>query len=354
MKIAIRVDSSLLVGSGHLMRCLTLAEKIKSKINAEIIFISRDLEKNINYMVEKQGFELHILPKIEINNKLIGYEQWLTVTQQEDAEEVKEILQKQQVDLIIIDSYAIDYNWENIVRPCVKKIMIIDDLANRKHDCEILLDQNYYKNMHLRYENLLPVYCKKLLGPQNTILRKEFVQEKIKMRNINNLEVKRILVSFGGSDPSNETLKSMIALRNIERQNIKVDVVVGGSNNNKECIEKFCKENKNFFIHYQIDYMAKLMSLADISIGAGGITTLERCYMMLPSIVISLAENQNEICENFAEIGYIEYLGYYEDVGVEDIEKSLNKYILHPELLENFRKNIKDFVQDIDVKNIIS
>lgn len=303
MKVVIRVDSSFIIGSGHLMRCLTIAEQIKSQIDAEIIFISRDLEKNMNYLVEKQGFELYILPKKPSNNKLLGYEQWLTATQQEDAEEVRGFLQKQQVDLLIIDSYAIDYKWENIVRPLVKKIMVIDDLANRKHDCDILLDQNYYADMKLRYQGLVPKYCNQLIGPEYALLREEFYVAKKTLRKRIGI-IKNILVFFGGSDPSNETGKTLEALLQLKIYNITTNVVVGASNPHKDSIRLICEEN-NFNYLCQVKNMAQLMVEADLAIGAGGTTTWERCFLELPSIVIIIAENQKELTTEADKLGIL-------------------------------------------------
>lgn len=323
MNIAIRVDSSFIIGSGHLMRCLTLAEQIKSQIQANIVFISRDLDKNMNCLVENRGFDLYVLPKKTNNNQLPGYEQWLTVTQQEDAEEVKGFLQKQQVDLLIIDSYAIDYKWENIVRPLVKKIMVIDDLANRKHDCDILLDQNYYADMKLRYQGLVPKYCNQLIGPEYALLREEFYIAKKKLRKRTGI-IKNILVFFGGSDPSNETCKTLEALIQLKTTDIAINVVVGASNPHKDSLRLICAEN-NFNYLCQVSNMGQLMAEADLAIGAGGSTTWERCFLELPSIVVTIADNQIDIAKEANAIGIINYLGHYTDVDSVEIVKAFRK-----------------------------
>lgn len=346
MKLAIRVDSSFIIGSGHLMRCLTLAEQIKSQIQANIVFIARDLEKNVNYLVEEQGFEIYVLPKKPSNNKLKGYEQWLTVTQQEDAEEVKGFLQKQQVDLLIIDSYAIDYKWENIVRPLVKKIMVIDDLANRKHDCDILLDQNYYADMKLRYQGLVPKYCNQLIGPEYALLREEFYIAKKTLRKRSGI-IKNILVFFGGSDPSNETGKTLEALIQLKTTDIAINVVVGASNPHKDSLKLICDIN-NFNYLCQVSNMAQLMAEADLAIGAGGTTTWERCFLELPSIVVAIAENQVRLCEEAAKSGVITFLGVKECVTAKIIANELaklqNKLLEKPKTLNNKKIPIKNFL----------
>lgn len=346
MNVFIRVDSSFIIGSGHLMRCLTLAEQIKSQIQANIVFISRDLDKNMNYLVENRGFDLYVLPKKTNKNQLHGYEQWLTVTQQEDAEEVKGFLQKQQVDLLIIDSYAVDYKWENIVRPLVKKIMVIDDLANRKHDCDILLDQNYYADMKLRYQGLVPKYCNQLIGPEYALLREEFYIAKKTLRKRSGI-IKNILVFFGGSDPSNETGKTLEALIQLKTTDIAINVVVGASNPHKESLKLICDIN-NFNYLYQVSNMAQLMAEADLAIGAGGTTTWERCFLELPSIVVAIAENQVRLCEEAAKAGVITFLGVKECVTTKIIANELaklqNKLLEKPKALNNKKIPIKNFL----------
>lgn len=323
MKIVFRVDSSIQVGSGHLMRCLTLAERKRKQYHADIIFVMRDLEGSLVDLVEKKGFKSIILPKSNVVYNLNDYEKWLTVPQNVDAEEVKKILQDiGQVDLLVVDSYAIDIKWEIIARPFVKQIMVIDDLANRKHDCDILLDQNFYLDKESRYNDLVPSHCKLCLGPEYALFREEFYEAKKKVRKRDGT-IKNILVFFGGSDVTNETLKALKAIVMLERADIIVNVIVGQSNQHKNMIASFCNNYDYMNYFCQVDNIAEFMDEADLSIGAGGTTTWERLFLELPSIVISIAENQEKICEDCAKKGFIRYLGPKENVNVVDIYKIL-------------------------------
>ena len=269
-KIAFRVDSSTQIGSGHLMRCLTLAEKLNCQ--EKIIFISRNLSGNISNLVLKKGFKLILLKNEDLDLNLRGYEKWLTVRQEQDAKETIEAIKNLNLELLIVDSYAIDVKWEKMLRPYVKKIMVIDDLANRKHDCDILLDQNYYQDIEIRYTGLVPEYCKLSLGPQYALLRDEFYEERKHLR-VRDGSIRRILVFFGGSDQTNETMKAIQALVAIRRTDISVDVVVGGSNKNKEAVKRFCRQHENMNYYCQVNNMAELIHKADLAIGAGGSTT---------------------------------------------------------------------------------
>lgn len=332
-QIFFRVDSSLQIGSGHLMRCLTLASQIKNK--AKIVFISRGLEGNMNRLISQNGFDILQLPNVELNSALNGYEKWLMIKLLDDAEQTKDVLESKSVDLIIIDHYAIDEMWEKQIRPYVKKIMVIDDLANRKHDCDILLDQNYYKSMNGRYQGLIPEKCKLLLGPRYALLREEFYEAKNFVRERDGI-IKNILVFFGGSDLTNETMKVLRAIATFKQSQIIVNVVVGGSNPYKEEIKRYCEQHDTMKYYCQIDYIARLMNEADLAIGAGGSTTWERCFLGLPAIVIAIADNQIAISQDCADAGYIKYLGTNDSVSEQQICIAMKE--MTRERLINFQK----------------
>lgn len=327
MTAVFRVDASTQIGSGHVMRCLTLAQKLKKEKQADVYFVMRLLEGNLINLVKDKGFTVLTLPETPVNNDLRGYAKWLTVSQNQDADDMKAVISEfLDIDLLVVDSYAIDYIWENKLRPYVKQIMVIDDLANRKHNCDILLDQNFYLNKEERYKRLVPENCKLYLGPKFALLRDEFYKVKANLHKRDG-NIKNILVFFGGSDLTNETEKAIKAIELLNNPDITVNVVVGVSNKNKEKLKKFCVQNPQFKFYYQVDNMAELMNEADLAIGAGGTTIWERYFMELPSIVISVADNQTKICEDCAAEGILNYLGKSSDVNVEDITKALKEFI---------------------------
>ena len=218
MLAVIRTDASTSIGSGHVMRCLTLAHRLKKEKNAKVVFVMRDLPGNLIGVVEKQGFE--VLKLLPANQKysLNGYGLWLTVPMEVDARQTIDLLQLylqehgcDVVDRLIVDSYALDEQWERMLHPYCREIMVIDDLANRRHDCDILLDQNFYLNKDVRYAGLVPEHCKMLLGPEHALLREEFYEAKKHLRKRDGT-IKNILVFYGGSDLTNETEKAIKAL----------------------------------------------------------------------------------------------------------------------------------------------
>lgn len=325
MNVLFRVDSSGQIGSGHLMRCLTLAGQLK-KQGAEIAFICRDLEGNLIELVKKQGYELYLLPRATKEDALTGYAAWLTVSQQRDAEETLAIIQKfSVVNRLVIDSYAIDETWEKLLRPYVQEIFVIDDLANRRHDCDVLLDQNYYLDKEHRYDGLVPESCKLLLGPEHALLREEFYEAKKHLRKRDG-SIHNILVFYGGSDLTDETTKAIHALIELNLSGVTADVIVGASNRKKDRIRELCSQHEFLHYHEQVSNMAEFMNNADLMLGAGGTTTWERYFLQLPTIVTAIAENQVEICENCASAGVIYYLGKSFDVTVEDIIHAVTEF----------------------------
>lgn len=331
MLAVIRADASTSIGSGHVMRCLTLAHRLKKEKNAKVVFVMRVLPGNLIGVVEKQGFE--VLKLLPANQKysLSGYGLWLTVPMEVDAQQTIEVLQHylqehgcEVVDRLIVDSYALDEQWELMLRPYCREIMVIDDLANRKHDCDILLDQNFYLNKDVRYAGLVPEHCKMLLGPEHALLREEFYEAKKHLRKRDG-NIKNILVFYGGSDLTNETEKAIKALVQLhdEGYSFTADIITGVSNSRREKIKYLCSKYHFFHYYCQVSNMAEFMNKADLMLGAGGSTTWERLYMELPALVTAVAENQIQGCRDCSQAGLIDYLGESEKVTVDVIVNAL-------------------------------
>jgi UDP-2,4-diacetamido-2,4,6-trideoxy-beta-L-altropyranose hydrolase len=245
------------------------------------------------------------------------YAGWLGVTQQQDAAETLGVLKDSLAgtDWLVVDHYGLDRKWHQVVRPAVGGVFVIDDLANRPHDCDVLLDHNLNAAGRARYDGLIPDSCTVLAGPQYALLRKEFVLARKSLRDRDGT-VKHIHVFFGGVDATGETLKSCKALRMLGADRFQVDVVVGLSNQYREQIERACRE-AGFTYHCQITNMAELMARADLGIGAGGTTTWERAYVGLPAIVIPIADNQRAGSEAIVQAGAAWSPGYHDQVSAE-------------------------------------
>lgn len=327
MNICFRVDSSIEIGSGHVMRCLTLAEEF-TRNGHNVVFMSRLHEGNLCNLMRSKGYEVLTLEKP--TKDIVGtlkHAKWLGVTTDEDLKESEQVIlnSNHKFDWIIIDHYAIDITWERSIRKHIPNVMVIDDIADRQHDCDILLDQNFYQSAESRYLNLVPSHCNMLLGPKYALLRNEFIEYyPIKKEH---QDIKKILVFYGGSDATDETLKAINAIKNINDLDLHADVVVGGLNSNKALIKEQC-EDENFTFHYNINYMAKLMHEADFAVCAGGSTTWERYCVGLPAIVTAVAYNQVELCENAHILGVDQYIGLSNEVTVKSIEDKLKTLLM--------------------------
>jgi UDP-2,4-diacetamido-2,4,6-trideoxy-beta-L-altropyranose hydrolase len=336
MIITFRVDASIKIGSGHVMRCLTLADELKEQ-GAIVEFICREHPGNMIALIEEKGFSVFTLKVEELTNiesdQTEGGIVWLGATQERELEEVQSVLKQKnaKIDWMIVDHYSLDIRWEKQIKPYVDNIMVIDDLANRKHDCHLLLDQNFYLQKD-RYKSLVPEDCVQLIGPKYALLRQEF-REVLKNLRERNGEIKRILVYFGGSDPTNETQKAIDALQKLNRSDISVDIVIGQSYLHRSQLKRQIESPSNIQVHTQVNNMAKLMANADLAIGAGGSTTWERCCLGLPSLVGSIAKNQEKTLGDLATEGVVIFLGIMRKIEAEDIFKhikylSLNLFLL--------------------------
>lgn len=304
MNILIYADASHDIGTGHVMRCLALADFLKEK-GCYIIFMTNTfLPGNMSPLITSKGYKI-VEPSI--GNIPTG------------------------TDLLIVDNYSIDEKFEAAARQRAKSIMVIDDLANRKHDCDILLDQNLYNNSERRYEGLVPKHCCLVLGSKYAILRDEFSQERKILRKRDG-RVNRILVNFGGIDHVDMTSKVLDLLKNYK---IDVDVVMGKSSPHLDKVAAVCSRNNHFNLHVNTSEMAKLIAEADMAIAAGGTSVWERCCLGLPSIIVAIADNQVEISENLAENNLCFYAGFYSDDKIEQkISKLLDFCVNNPIMLK--------------------
>jgi UDP-2,4-diacetamido-2,4,6-trideoxy-beta-L-altropyranose hydrolase len=333
-KIAFRVDASHKIGTGHVMRCLALAGELMDR-GAEVMFICRELPGNMCvYLVEKglQVFRLPANPMECCDDDTTPHALWVGVSSSRDREGTFSILLQYRPDWLVVDHYALDAAWESAMRLHVGKIMVIDDLADRPHDCDLLLDQNLYKGLERRYEGLVPDHCERLLGPRYALLRPEFAAARKTLRRRDG-HVRRIFIFFGGSDLSNETAKALEAIRLMNRSEIAVDVVVGASNPKGDRIREICQGMPNTRFHLQVGNMAELMALADLAIGAGGTTTWERCCLGLPTLALVLADNQREVAEAMSAAGAMRNVGWHADVTSTGLAEALRMALASPDRL---------------------
>jgi UDP-2,4-diacetamido-2,4,6-trideoxy-beta-L-altropyranose hydrolase len=301
LRVAIRVDASTDIGIGHVMRCLTLADALGAR-GACVRFVSRHLPRHLEEIVRRRGHEI-VLTGATGPSPLdeLGHAEWLGTSQQADADATADALGVERWDAAIVDHYALDVRWESAVRRVVQRIVVIDDLADRVHDCDILLDQNVYAGMETRYADLVPRSCTQFIGPHYALVRPEFREWRARVAPRAGA-IERVLVAFGGVDAGDLTGSAIRALRSLPADGWKVDVVVGASHPRLHGVRADCAA-AGFALHVQSDRMAELMAAADLALGAAGSTSWERCAVGLPTVCAATAHNQVAIAQGLEEAG---------------------------------------------------
>ena len=299
MNIFFRTDASLQIGTGHVMRCLTLADALKAD-GAQCHFICREHPGNLIAQIIKRGFTVSVLPAAtEITNELLvetqsNYAAWLGTDWATDAAQAKVGVGVKVADWLIVDHYALDARWEQTLRLLCRKLMVIDDLADRPHDCDLLLDQNLGRDMG-DYSQLVPEGCTIFVGPQYALLRPEFAAlRNDSLRRRGTPQLKHLLITMGGVDQPNATGQLLQALKGCTLpQDCRISVVMGLQ---APWLQQVGAQAQDMpwptEVLVNISDMAQRMVDSDLAIGAAGSTSWERCCLGLPTLLVVIADNQ--------------------------------------------------------------
>jgi UDP-2,4-diacetamido-2,4,6-trideoxy-beta-L-altropyranose hydrolase len=314
------------------MRCLTLAEGLRSK-GANCKFICRQFHGDLGQRVAQAGFEVCYLPSsFDGSNDHIlktvntDFNDWLGTDWNTDLDQTKIVIGCDAVDLLIVDHYGIDYRWESAMRSECKKLMVIDDLADRRHDCDLLLDQNVIEKYKSRYDELVSRDCVLLLGPDYALLQPQYAE--LRLRSPPKLgPVRRVLIYFGGADAANLTERSLDAFLDLAEESIHLDVVLSPTSKANKSILAKVKHLSHVTVYEGLPSLAPLMVSADFSIGASGTTSWERCCLGLPTIVITIAMNQEPIAKELHRRQAIRWIGCSDTVETADLAKSIGEFL---------------------------
>ena len=313
-RILFRCDASRLIGSGHVMRCRTLARELQ-RLGAEVCFLCRRQPGDLINLLEPE-FEVLALPDqmLTPSGGLHGrdlYSAWLGCSQEQDAAQCLEVLSKAGINCaswIVADHYGLDARWEVQLLEGLSesgdapKLLVIDDLADRAHLADLLLDQNFFgESTDQRYQDLVLPHCRQLLGPHYALLGPEYAHLHLLVPP--RTELRRVLVFFGGVDPDNFTSKALQVLADSSMAHLAVDVVLGQQSQWKQSVSDFVERRDGMTYHEPMPSLAGLISRADIFIGACGATTWERFCLGCPSITTVVADNQMELAKVLEQEG---------------------------------------------------
>lgn len=301
MRVVFRVDASLQIGSGHVMRCLTLADALRER-GGECCFICREHPGHLLEVIRRRGFAVTALPTGapdhqpggEPEEALPAHSAWLGCDWQTDARQTAEVLSSFEPDWVIVDHYALDRRWEAAVQPHYQHLLVIDDLADRPHVCDLLLDQNLGREA-CDYAGLVPGHCSVLAGPKYALLRPEFAAlREYSLEHRQRTRLGKILITMGGVDQPNATGQVLDALKKCPLpDDCSISVVMGLQAPWLEQVRAAAAEMPwSTEVSVNIGDMAQRMADCDLAIGAAGSTSWERCCLGVPTLMVVLAENQ--------------------------------------------------------------
>ncbi|GAD87970.1 hypothetical protein VHA01S_003_00460 [Vibrio halioticoli NBRC 102217] len=364
MHVAIRVDASLKMGTGHTYRMLTLADKL-TMLGHKVYFIARELQGNLFELIKTKYLCIE-LSKPEIEENLndwpahCAHATWLEVPYQHEIDESFHAVEKlikhfnlERFDWIVVDNYAIEKKWHESLSSLSKNILQIDDLADRDLSADVVLDQNYYLLGESRYSHYIDNDTKLLCGPSFALLRDEFSLARKRLRTYKlRREEKRVVLFFGGIDIANETLKALKGLLKADSSD-HFDVIIGMNNPHKAAVKKYCDLHLDrVTLYIQVSNMTDFFSKAYLYVGAVGATTWERCVMALPGIVCSVADNQEQVAKDLHQIGGHFYLGKHQEITEESYRAIYEKCLREPSLLTEQSSKCAGLVDGVGVERV--
>ncbi|MGY3929681.1 UDP-2,4-diacetamido-2,4,6-trideoxy-beta-L-altropyranose hydrolase [Aeromonas encheleia] len=357
--IAFRADASLEAGSGHVMRCLTLADALREQ-GAKCWFICRAHPGHLADLISARDHRCHLLtakPDSEqepAGISLLAHASWLGCGWEQDAEQTQTILAELQPDWLVVDHYALDSCWEKILRPHVGCIMVIDDLADRTHDCDLLLDQNLGRQPD-DYRERVPLHCTLLVGPRYSLLRPEFAALREYSRERRQIPtLKQVLITMGGVDKPNATGRVLEALRQAPLpDDCRICVVMGAKAPWLVQVEALAATLPwPTTVLANVSNIAQLMADSDLAIGAAGSTSWERCCLGLPTLMFVIADNQREVAHHLMSAGAAAV--YMLTDNLEDnVINWLHSYVSEPEASINMLKNARKITDGLGVCRVI-
>lgn len=319
MSVAFRVDASLDIGTGHVMRCLTLADALAAG-GAECRFICPEHPGHMIEHIRNKGYQVDALPVRASLLAITGegrstesplHAHWLNCPWETDAANTRAILNEDKPDWLVVDHYALDARWEKALQGSYKKLIVIDDLADRPHACDLLLDQNLGREPS-DYEALVPAHCRRLIGPRYALLRPEFAAlREYSLQRRQKPALKRLLITMGGVDQPNATGKVLEALKTCPLpSDCQITVVMGASAPWLEQVRSLATTMPwPTKVRVNINNVAQVMADSDLAIGAAGSTSWERCCLGLPTLLVILAENQEDGALALQQSGAARLLG---------------------------------------------
>lgn len=311
MNIVIRCDSSNIIGTGHVMRCLNLCEYYPEN---SYTFVCKNFAHNISQKILDGSHNL-ILLDYNLNPELNKYPTWIGCTQEQEIDYLVKIVSESKYDQIIIDHYGIDWIIEKELSKYTPKLTVISDIYETSHWCDEFINYNSDDLELLKTLNLNPNTIIKY-GAEHVIINKKFKQHK---KTVFRPQIEKICVMLGGSDPFNYTLEILKQIDTfVQTNNTIVYIIIGKANTNINSIKTFVSNCKNYIFLYDINYdqLIELYLDIDLCIGSLSITAYERLYLNVPQICLKIVDNQN-----------IQQLPEFNICKINDLKNQITKFL---------------------------
>lgn len=298
MIVAVRVDGSARIGMGHVMRTLAFARRLRAQ-GADVSFLMRPSDDVAPARVRDAGFPVRLLDADRLD---VERHPWLGVAPERDAADTAALLAAGETpDWLVADNYGIDERWERALRPSVRALLAFDDLADRRHDVDALIDQNVVDDAGARYAALVPPHARLFVGPRFAQLRDQFVRRSGR-RRARDGTIERVLVAFG-SDSGTHTA---IALEALERVRAPLQVTAILADRAPRAVDvRQIVERRGWTLLGYVEEMAALLDASDLVVGAGGTSAWERAVLGVPTIAWTIADNQRDVIAALAAAGAI-------------------------------------------------
>ena len=332
----IRADAGSHIGTGHLMRCLALAQAWKGA-GGKVVFITACRNEGLLRRIREEEIEVHLLS--------------LSYPDPGDWEVTKNVLARHPGAWVVLDGYHFNETYQKRIKDAGNRLLVIDDMAHLKHYyADIVLNQNLHaEDLHYSCEP----YTRLLLGTKYVLLRREFLAWRDWKREIPEV-ARRVLVTLGGSDPENYTLKVIQALQKVDISGLEAIVVIGASNPHADVLKKAVGQSRiPIRLIQDAKNMPELMAWADVAIAAGGTTCWELAFMGVPSLVVILAENQRPIAEGLAKVGAVVSFGWFKHVSIADITSALSYLLSNKKQRAEMIQRARRLVSGNGVLNIL-
>lgn len=343
MRVLFRVDASVVIGIGHVMRCLTLAKALQAR-GAQVVFVCRELDGHQIDCIQRDFTVLRLPAAYQGETSALTPES--SVSEEADFTAVLAMVGTLHFDWCVLDHYGLGLGWQQQVMQVCSRLLVIDDLPSRHKDCDLLLDQNLLSEPSGAYPGRS---TRRLFGPSYSLLRDEFLSYRALPRPQQE-GLPKLLVFFGGGASALELLRVLPVLLPLP---VRLDIVISSATPERATLERMLEGQQHASLHVDTEQMAKLLHAADLYVGAGGTVTWERACLGLPGVVAALSFNQQAISSACAEWGMQDYLGLSSTVQPIDWQLTVSQLLAQPERLERMRQRALALVDGRGVGRVV-